>query len=52
MTELIELERHNVGYGGKGRTSAICWPNGSVGHVPQSCQDLLRCLMLARLAHG
>lgn len=50
--EILDLESHGTGYGGAGRVSTICWPNGSTSVVPQSCQELIHALMLARLELG
>ena len=49
--ELVELEAHNTGYGGKGTLSHVVFPT-SVASIPQACGDLIVAVSLARLEMG
>lgn len=50
--DLVELEDHSTGYGGKGSLSTVCWPDGSVSAVSQHEQGVLVALLLARLGES
>jgi hypothetical protein len=46
--ELLELERHSMGYGGAGTLSTVVWPNGSISQVSQRASELVAAVALAR----